>query len=61
MVFGQSERDLTAVTGNNRESPTPDLPCPVVSAAEIQQTEAVGPILAAEANALQASYRADRT
>jgi len=61
VVFGQSERDLKAFTGDNPENPTLDLPCAVVFAAGQRPTEVVGPILADEASALQADYWADRT
>lgn len=60
VVFGQTERGLKAMTGNNPENPTLDLPCTVVFAAGQRPTEVVGPLLEAEATALQADYWASR-
>ncbi|MBU1307292.1 MAG: nucleoside deaminase [Alphaproteobacteria bacterium] len=60
VVFGQTERGLKAMTGNNAENPTLDLPCTVVFAAGQRPTEVVGPLLEAEATALQADYWASR-
>lgn len=60
VVFGQSETGLKAMTGDNPENPTLDLPCAVVFAAGQRPTEVVGPLLEAEASALQADYWASR-
>lgn len=60
VVFGQTERGLKAMTGNNPENPTLDLPCTVVFEAGQRPTEVVGPLLEAEATALQADYWASR-
>ena len=60
VVFGQTERGLKAMTGNNPENPTLDLPCAVVFAAGQRPTEVVGPLLEDEATALQADYWASR-
>ena len=60
VVFGQSERGLKAMTGDNPENPTLDLPCHVVFAAGQRPTEVVGPLLEDEAAALQADYWASR-
>ena len=60
VVFGQTERGLKAMTGNNPENPTLDLPCHVVFEAGQRPTEVVGPLLEAEATKLQADYWAER-
>ena len=60
VVFGQTERDLKAITGDNPENPTLDLPCSIVFAAGQRETELVGPLLEDEASALQADYWASR-
>ena len=54
VVYGQSEADLKAMTGDHPENPTLDLPCRIVFAAGQRPTEVVGPLLATEAAALQA-------
>ena len=56
VVFGQSERALKAATGAHEENPTLDLPCRDVFAAGQRPTQVVGPLLEAEAAALQAGY-----
>lgn len=60
VVFGQSEKDLKAMTGDNPENPTLDLPSAVVFAAGQRPTQLVGPLLADEAAALQRDYWASR-
>ena len=60
VVFGQTERGLKAMTGNNPENPTLDLPCAVVFAAGQRPTEVVGPLLEDEATQLQADYWTSR-
>ncbi|UJW85577.1 nucleoside deaminase [Devosia sp. SL43] len=60
VVYGQTERGLKAMTGDNPENPTLDLPCEVVFAAGQRATEVVGPLLEDEATALQADYWASR-
>lgn len=60
VVFGQTERGLKAMTGNNPENPTLDLPCHVVFEAGQRPTEVVGPLLEDEATKLQADYWAER-
>lgn len=60
VVYGQSERGLKAMTGDNTENPTLDLPCQVVFEAGQRPTEVVGPLLEDEAAALQAEYWAGR-
>ena len=56
VVFGQTEKDLKAQTGNHDENPTLDLPCRVVFAAGQRKVEVIGPLLAEEAAALQAGF-----
>ena len=60
VVFGQTERGLKAMTGDNPENPTLDLPCHIVFAAGQRPTEVVGPLLEDEAAQLQADYWAER-
>lgn len=60
VVYGQSERDLKAQTGNHAENPTLDLPCRVVFAAGQRPVEVIGPLLAEEAAALQAGFWDER-
>jgi tRNA(Arg) A34 adenosine deaminase TadA len=60
VVFGQTEVGLKALTGDNPENPTLDLPCVVVFEAGQRPTEVVGPMLEDEATALQADYWASR-
>ena len=52
VVYGLTERDLKAITGNHPENPTLDLPCTVVFAAGQRQIEVIGPMLEAEAAAV---------
>lgn len=52
VVYGMSEHDLKAITGNHAENPTLDLPCRTVFAAGQRMVEVVGPLLAEEARAL---------
>ena len=56
VVYGQSEKALKAQTGAHEENPTLDLPCGIVFAAGQRTTEVVGPLLEAEAAALQADF-----
>jgi tRNA(Arg) A34 adenosine deaminase TadA len=56
VVFGQTEKDLKAMTGDHSENPTLDLPCHVVFNAGQRPTEVVGPLLADEARKLQADF-----
>ena len=60
VVFGQTEKALKVATGAHEENPTLDLPCAVVFAAGQRTTEVVGPLLEAEAAALQADFWAAR-
>jgi tRNA(Arg) A34 adenosine deaminase TadA len=60
VVYGQTERDLKAQTGDHAENPTLDLPCRVVFAAGQRRVEVIGPLLAEEAAALQAGFWDER-
>lgn len=60
VVFGQSEQDLKAQTGDHAENPTLDLPCRAVFAAGQRPVEVIGPLLAEEAAALQSGFWAER-
>jgi tRNA(Arg) A34 adenosine deaminase TadA len=46
LVFGMSERDLLAITGNHVENPTLDLPCREVFARGQKAVEVIGPVAA---------------
>jgi tRNA(Arg) A34 adenosine deaminase TadA len=59
VVFGQTEKSLKDMTGDHPENPTLDLPCRVVFAAGQRKVEVVGPLLEAEAMALQADFWRD--
>ena len=52
VVFGLTEKDLKAITGDHPENPTLDLPCHIVFAAGQRQVEVIGPMLEAEAAAV---------
>ncbi len=60
VVYGQTEKDLKAQTGDHEENPTLDLPCDLVFAAGQRPTEIVGPLLADEAAQLQADFWASK-
>jgi tRNA(Arg) A34 adenosine deaminase TadA len=49
VVYGMSEQDLKALTGNHPENPTLDLPCRTVFAAGQRSIDVIGPLLAEEA------------
>ena len=49
VVYGLTERDLKAITGNHPENPPLDLHCEVVFAAGQRHVEVIGPMLEAEA------------
>ena len=44
LVYGMSERDLLALTGNHPENPTLDLPCRDVFARGQRAIEVIGPV-----------------
>jgi tRNA(Arg) A34 adenosine deaminase TadA len=44
LVFGMSERELLAITGNHAENPTLDLPCREVFARGQKAVEVIGPV-----------------
>lgn len=56
VVFGQTEKDLKAQTGDHAENPTLDLPCHVVFSAGQRNTEIIGPLLSDEAAKLQEEF-----
>lgn len=60
VVFGQTERNLKMITGDNPENPTLNLLCAAVFAAGQGPTEVVSPLLEDEASALQADYWSSR-
>ncbi|MUO78863.1 nucleoside deaminase [Agrobacterium vitis] len=49
VVFGLSESQLKAMTGNHPENPTLDLPCRMVFEAGQRRVEVIGPLLTEEA------------
>jgi hypothetical protein len=59
-VFGQTEKDLKAMTGDHAENPTLDLPCRIVFAAGQRPTKVIGPLLEEEAAALQRDFWGNR-
>jgi tRNA(Arg) A34 adenosine deaminase TadA len=56
LVYGQSEEDLKAITGNHPENPTLALPCRAVLATGQRTVEVIGPLLADESAALQRAF-----
>jgi tRNA(Arg) A34 adenosine deaminase TadA len=56
LVYGQSEANLKAATGNHPENPTLDLPCRVVFGAGQRRVEVIGPLLQEEAALLQQEF-----
>lgn len=56
VVYGQSEKSLKDMTGDNEENPTLDLPCRIIFEAGQRQTEVVGPMLEDEAKKLQEDF-----
>jgi tRNA(Arg) A34 adenosine deaminase TadA len=56
VVYGQSEKSLKDMTGDNEENPTLDLPCRNVFGAGQRETEIVGPLLEEEAKKLQEDF-----
>jgi tRNA(Arg) A34 adenosine deaminase TadA len=44
LVYGMTERRLLALTGNNAENPTMDMPCRTVFAASQKAIDVVGPV-----------------
>ena len=56
LVYGQSEADLKALTGNHPENPTLDLPCRTIFESGQRHVEVVGPLLEDESAALQQAF-----
>ncbi len=56
VVYGLSERELRAITGDHPDNPTLDLPCREVFAAGQFSVEVVGPALEEEARAVHAGF-----
>ena len=56
VVYGLSEHDLKAITGDHPEHPTLDLPCRTVLAAGQRRVEVIGPLLVQEAAALHREF-----
>lgn len=58
LVYGMSERDLLALTGNHAENPTLDLPCRDVFARGQKKMQIIGPVkeMQAEIAALHLSF-----
>jgi len=58
IVYGMSEAELLAATGNHSENPTMDLPCRTVLAAGQKAIEVIGPVpeVAAEIAALHQGF-----
>lgn len=48
VVYGMTERQLKAITGDHPENPTLDLPCEIVFGAGQRTVELVGPLLVEE-------------
>jgi tRNA(Arg) A34 adenosine deaminase TadA len=48
LVYGMSERELLALTGDHAENPTLDLPCREVFARGQKAVEVIGPVAAAQ-------------
>jgi succinyl-diaminopimelate desuccinylase len=52
VVYGMSEHDLKAITGNHEENPTLDVPCRTIFSAGQRVVEVIGPLLVEESKAL---------
>ena len=52
LVYGMSELQIKALTGNHPENPTLDLPCRTVFASGHREIEVIGPMLEDEAAAV---------
>jgi tRNA(Arg) A34 adenosine deaminase TadA len=56
VVYGLSERELKAITGDHPDNPTLDLPCREVFARGQFAVEVLGPLLVEEARAVHAGF-----
>jgi tRNA(Arg) A34 adenosine deaminase TadA len=56
VVYGQTERSLRSLTGDNPENPTLDVPCREIFAKGQRRIDVIGPLLEAEATALQKDF-----
>ena len=56
VVYGQSESDLRAQTGDHPENPTLALPCRAIFTAGQRRVDVLGPMLEDEAAALQIGF-----
>jgi tRNA(Arg) A34 adenosine deaminase TadA len=56
VLYGLSERELKAITGDHPDNPTLDLPCRTVFAAGQFPVEVVGPALVQEARAVHDGF-----
>jgi tRNA(Arg) A34 adenosine deaminase TadA len=56
VVYGQTERSLRSLTGDNPENPTLDVPCREIFSTGQRRVEVVGPLLEVEAEALQKDF-----
>lgn len=56
LVYGMSEKQLKAITGNHPENPTLDLPCETVFASGQRKVEVIGPLLADEAAVVHRAF-----
>jgi tRNA(Arg) A34 adenosine deaminase TadA len=56
VVYGQTERSLGSLTGDNPKNPTLDLPCHEVFARGQRHIDVIGPLLEAESEALQKDF-----
>jgi tRNA(Arg) A34 adenosine deaminase TadA len=59
VVYGLSERELKAITGDHPDNPTLDLPCREVFARGQFAVEVLGPLLVEEARAVHAGFWGD--
>jgi tRNA(Arg) A34 adenosine deaminase TadA len=56
VVYGQTERSLRSLTGDNPENPTLDVPCREIFSTGQRRVDVIGPLLEAESEALQKDF-----